>query len=32
MLREPLSDDVFSDVLSYIVHVIFVHFKHRSKV
>ena len=28
MLREPISDDVFSDVLSDIVYVIFVHFKH----
>jgi len=28
MLREPVSDDVFSDVLSDIVHAIFVHFKH----
>jgi len=28
MLREPVSDDVFSDVFIDIVHVIFVHFKH----
>ena len=28
MLREPVSDDVFSDVFSDIVYVIFVHFKH----
>ena len=28
MWREPVSDDVFSDALSDIVYVIFVHFKH----
>jgi len=32
MLREPVRDDVFSDVLSDIVHVIFVHFKNVSAI